>query len=184
MSRYDIPRLRKENGMSQGELAGLLQITQSFLSAIENGKSPLPVEKEEKLCEIFGLSDLRPYEIENKSENDDKKLTEMTDSDLFNQLLSRFHKQAHSAESEHHHHDHHKHIDDLEDKVEELEEKINILYARNEALMHRNDNLSITNDKLRAEIDGYRNEIEKLRSENYSLKSRLLSFESPRQIEP
>ena len=46
MSRFDIARLRKEKGMSQGELASQLQITQSFLSAIENGKSPLPIEKE------------------------------------------------------------------------------------------------------------------------------------------
>lgn len=167
MARYDISRLRKENGMSQSELANHLQMTQSFLSAIENGKSPLPIEKEEKLCEIFQLKNLQDYVVDRKLESDDKKLTELTDSDLFNQLLSRFHKQAHSEESEHHHHDHHQRID-------ELQEKVDILFSRIDALMLRNDNLSVDNDRLRTEIDDYRKEIEKLRTENYSLRTQLL----------
>lgn len=167
MPRFDISRLRKENGMSQSELANLLQMTQSFLSAIENGKSPLPIDKEERLCEIFGLENLKEYMLDKKPETSDKNLTDMTDSDLFNQLLSRFHKQAHSAESEHHHHDHHQKIDTLQHKVETL-------FNRNDALMLRNDNLSADNDRLRSEIDGYREEIERLRAENYELKSRLL----------
>lgn len=167
MPRYDISRLRKENGMSQSELAGLLQMTQSFLSAIENGKSPLPIEKEEKLCEIFNLSDLNRYVLDHKGGTDAKKLAEMTDSDLFNQLLRRFHKQAHNEDKDHHHSDHHHKIDDLENKL-------NTLFDRNDALMLRNDRLNEDNDRLRAEIDTYRLEIEKLRAENYSLKSQLL----------
>lgn len=168
MPRFDISRLRKENGMSQSELANLLQITQSFLSAIENGKSPLPIEKEEKLREVFGLSDLKEYIIDRKPDTEEKKIAEMTDSDLFNQLLSRFHRQAHSEESEHHHHDHHQ-------KISELEKKVDTLFSRIEALMQRNDSLSADNDRLRAEIDNHRNEIDNLRKENHQLKSRLLS---------
>lgn len=167
MPRFDISRLRKENGMSQSELANLLQMTQSFLSAIENGKSPLPIEKEERLCEIFGLKDLKEYALDKRTDADERKLTDLTDSDLFNQLLNRFHKQAHSSESEHHHHDHHQ-------KIEELEQQIDILFSRNDALMLRNDNLSVDNDQLRAEIDKYRAEIEDLRKENYSLRTQLL----------
>lgn len=163
MARYDISRLRKENGMSQGELANLLQMTQSFLSAIENGKSPLPIEKEERLCEIFGIRDLGEYTLDKRIDTDEKKVTEMTDSDLFNQLLSRFHKQAHSEETEHHHHDHHQ-------KIEELEHKLEMMFKRNDALMTRNDRLCADNDKLRNEIDEYRSEIEKLRKEIFSLK--------------
>ncbi|MCH5242229.1 MAG: helix-turn-helix domain-containing protein [Muribaculaceae bacterium] len=163
MPRYDITRLRKENGMSQNELANHLQITQSFLSAIENGKSPLPIEKEEKLCEVFGLPNLTEYTLDRKPEAEDKKLTDMTDSDLFNQLLSRFHKQAHSEESEHHHHDHH-------EKIEELQSKLEMMFNRNDSLMVRNDNLAAENDSLRKEIDKYRQEIESLRKEIYELK--------------
>ena len=169
MPRYDISRLRKENGMSQSELANILQITQSFLSAIENGKSPLPVEKEEKVCEVFGLSDLSAYSLDKKEESTAKPLNELTDSDLFNQLLSRFHKQAHSEESEHHHHDHHQ-------KIEELQRKVEALFERNDTLMLRNDALTVSNDRLRGEIDQYRREIENLRSENYNLQKQLLTF--------
>ena len=168
MARYDISRLRKEKGMSQSELASHLQMNQSFLSAIENGRSPLPVEKEDKLCEIFGLIDLAAYSLDRKTGPEDSKaLMEMTDSDLFNQLLSRFHKQAHSEESEHHHHDHHQ-------KIEELQQKVELLFNRNEALMQRNDRLSEDNDRLREEIDGYRAEIDKLRNENYQLRVKLI----------
>lgn len=166
MPRFDISRLRKENGMSQSELAILLQMTQSFLSAIENGKSPLPIEKEEKLMEVFNLKSLADYIMEPKNEPEEKKITEMTDSDLFNQLLSRFHKQAHSEESQHHHHDHHQ-------RIEELQKKVDSLFIRNDALMLRNDNLSNDNDRLRAEIDTYRTELEKLRKENYELKLKI-----------
>lgn len=167
MPRYDISRLRKENGMSQNELANHLQMTQSFLSAIENGKSPLPVEKEEKLREIFHLHDLNDYIMDKRSEESEKRLTEMTDSDLFNQLLSRFHKQAHSDESEHHHHDHHAHIEELRNKLDDM-------FSRNDSLMQRNESLSVDNDRLRGEIDEYRKEIDRLREENYSLRVKIL----------
>ena len=177
MARYDISCLRKENGMSQNELANLLQMTQSFLSAIENGKSPLPMEKEDRLCEIFGIQSLNPYIIDKAQDSDSKKIAEMTDSDLFNQLLSRFHKQAHSEESEHHHHDHHQRIDDLQQNVNDLAIRNESLLSRNDALMLRNDKLSDDNDRLRAEIDSYRKEIEKLRSEIFQLKLQLLKFQ-------
>lgn len=163
MSRFDISRLRKEKGMNQGELASRLQMTQSFLSAIENGKSPLPIEKEEKLCEIFNLPDLSAYLINSKEEPDERKITEMSDSDLFNQLLNRFHKQAHSSEAHAHHHEHHTRIEELRDKVASLYERIDIL-------MIRNDRLSAVNDRLRSEIDSYRQEIDRLRSEIFRLK--------------
>lgn len=166
MSRFDIARLRKENGMSQRELANQLQMTQSFLSAIENGKSPLPIEKEERLCEIFKLKDLSPFMISKKEDGKDKGMTEMTDSDLFNQLLNRFHKQAHSSQEDNHHHDHH-------EKIETLQNKVETLFERNDSLMKRNERLSEDNDRLRAQIDEYRLTIDRLRNEIYELKLRI-----------
>ena len=166
MSRFDISRLRKENGMSQGELANLLQMTQSFLSAIENGKSPLPIDKEERLCEIFNIKNLSDYIIRKKENEEERRLNDMTDSDLFNQLLNRFHKQAHSTEEAHHHHDHHSLIENLQNKVD-------LLMERNERLMQRNDKLNCDNDRLRAEIDNYRLEIDRLREEIFRFKTTL-----------
>lgn len=160
MPRIEIARLRKDHGMSQNELAQQLQINQSFLSAIENGKSPLPPEKEERLLEIFGLPDLQGYTVEFTPGNEKTKMmSEMTDSDLFNQLLNRFHQQAHSRQDDHHHHNHHERIDFLEHQLENL-------LTRNDRLMERNDELASDNDALRKEID-------KLRTENYELRIRL-----------
>lgn len=161
---YDISRLRKERGMSQNELARRLQITQSFLSAIENGKSPLPPEKEEKIIEIFDLENLEAYRNENGSNSlSAGKFSDMTDSDLFNQLLQRFHQQAHSREDNHHHHEHHNRIEQLQHQVERL-------FERNDSLMERNDSLAAANDRLREENDRLRSEIDVLRSEIFSLK--------------
>lgn len=158
MAKIEIARLRKDHSMSQGELAQQLQITQSFLSAIENGKSPLPPEKEEKLLEIFGLKDLSAYTADNGSKTETaKKVSDMTDSDLFNQLLHRFHQQAHSKESHEHHHDHH-------ERIENLEGNMASLLLRNDRLMERNESLSEANDRLRNEIDDLRNEIYRLKS--------------------
>lgn len=90
MPRIDIARLRKDNGMSQNDLAQKLQITQSFLSAIENGKSPLPPEKEARIAEIFGLGSLDDYLIDSRQpEALTKNLEEMSDSEIFGQLLNR-----------------------------------------------------------------------------------------------
>lgn len=167
MTRFDIPKLRKDKGMSQSELASLLQITQSFLSAIENGRSPLPIEKEEKLRDIFGEEAMNNYSLAKQDKDAGQKLNELTDSDLFNQLLSRFHKQAHSAESEHHHHDHHQKIDELESKLNKMVLRIDVLFERNEKLCG-------DNDKLRDDLDQSRREIDRLRSENYQLRTQLL----------
>ena len=172
MARLEIARLRKDHGMSQNELARELQITQSFLSAIENGKSPLPPEKEGKLLEIFNLPDLGAY-ISDASSGQEmaKKMSEMTDSDLFNQLLQRFHQQAHSKEEVHHHHDHHERIDDLSRQVQSLFDRNERLMTRNDELAASNDRLRAENDTLRATADSLRAEIDKLRSEIFRLKS-------------
>ena len=163
MPRFDIARLRKEKGLSQNELANILQMNQSFLSAIENGRSPLPIDKEEKLCEAFGLKNLNDYYIPKNEANGASQMETLTDSDLFNQLLSRFHKQAHSMENEHHHHDHHEMIDDLQRKLESM-------FQRNESLTQRCDRLMEENDRLRTEIDSHRKTIDSLREEIFRMK--------------
>lgn len=172
MPRLELARLRKDHGMSQNELAQQLQITQSFLSAIENGKSPLPPEKEEKLLEIFNLDSLAPYISDLKLPHESsKKMSEMTDSDLFNQLLQRFHQQAHSQEGHHHHHDHHERIEMLQNQVEKLFERNDRLMERNEFLASVNDRLREENDTLRSTADSLRKEIDALRNEIFRLKS-------------
>lgn len=153
--------------MSQNELAQKLQMTQSFLSAIENGKSPLPIEKEEKLKEIFAEVNFSDYLFGKKTETEDARVNDLTDSDLFNQLLNRFHRQAHSSEEEHHHQDHH-------EKIQSLEHRLESMYLRNDNLMLRNDRLVEEGEKLRAENERLKKEIENLRREIFNLKLKSL----------
>lgn len=161
MGRIDIARLRKDRGISQSELAQQLQVTQSFLSAIENGKSPLPPEKEVRIMEIFNLHDLDSYTIDPlpaPAESAPKSVADMTEGDLFNQLLTRFHQHAHEKEGhQDHHHDHH-------DRIEALEDANSKMLQRNDALMQRNDRLAADNDRLREDNDRLREEIFRLKS--------------------
>lgn len=148
--------------MSQSELAQQLQITQSFLSAIENGKSPLPPEKENRLIELFHLDSLDGYII-NPSRQPQASprpdIDDLSEGDLFNRLLNRFHEQAHQKDSSegHHHQEHH-------ERIAALEESNSGLLRRIDYLLERNDRLAADNDTLRKEIDSLRDEIFRLKS--------------------
>lgn len=51
-----IKSLRKENKMSQEELASKLGISRSYFSKIENGQRGLSIEIMQKLCKVFNMS--------------------------------------------------------------------------------------------------------------------------------
>ena len=61
--------LRQERGLSQGDIALLLNTSQQYYGKYENGKRPLPIDRLKKLCEyynvsadyILGLSENLPY---------------------------------------------------------------------------------------------------------------------------
>lgn len=158
MARIDIARIRKERGMSQNELAQLLQITQSFLSAIENGKSPLPPEKETRIMEIFHLPDFEEYLIPDtpSSETPGRSLADFSEGDLFNQLLNRFHDQAHKHDHEAEHHSHH-------DRIAVLEDRNDRLLLSNDRLLDRNDQLARRNMELTDEVQRLRDEVFRLK---------------------
>lgn len=149
MKRIDFVRLRKRAGMSQRELAGLLQVRPSFLSAIENGKSRMPDEKLDKIKEIFEVDSLDDYMVEEHSVQTVPPHTHAMDqNDTLAQLLNHFHDLAHQREREH-----------SGQEADSL--------ARIEFLTKRNDRLSDRVDDLRVEVDA-------LREENMRLKELLL----------
>lgn len=149
MSRLDLVKLRKRAGMSQKELADVLQVRASFLSAIENGKSRLPEEKMEKIKEIFELDSLDDYLVDDEPEIVVPPHTHAADpTDAISQLLNHFHELAHQRDKAHGGHD------------AEAEARIDFLTRRNERLSERVDD-------LRDEVDG-------LRRENLALKELLL----------
>ncbi|MDE5814228.1 MAG: helix-turn-helix transcriptional regulator [Muribaculaceae bacterium] len=149
MKKIDFVRLRKRAGMSQRELADLLQVRPSFLSAIENGKSRMPDEKLDRIKEIFELDSLDDYIMEEHLEQTVPPHTHAMDqNDTLAQLLNHFHDLAHQREREQ---------SGLDADAA----------ARIEFLTKRNDRLSERIDDLRDELDA-------LREENLRLKEVLL----------
>lgn len=137
--------------MSQRELADLLQVRPSFLSAIENGKSRLPEEKIEKIKEIFELESLDEYMEDEAAEvvvPPHTHVMEMDQSDALAQLLNHFHDLAHQRAKAHGAQD------------AEAEERVEFLSRRN--------------DRLSERIDDLRDEVDQLRKENLALKELLV----------
>lgn len=148
--------------MSQIELASRLQITQSYLSAIENGKGQLNPEKEELLRQVMQLDSLEDYYL-NVAQPQKSQADDLEESDLLNRLLTRFHEQAHrSSPDSNHHHDHHKRIEYLEGEVQKL-------YERNETLFGRNERLERKLEQREEELKSCRDEVYRLRLKLASL---------------
>lgn len=176
MSRIDLTRLRKHGGMSQRELASLLQVRPSFLSAIENGRSRMPEEKLEKLKEIFKLDTLddfmmdeptdviippHTHSVENgmvmtphthstdaSGNGQHTHSTASEQSESITRLLNHFHDLAHQHDRQHGNTD------------EETAGRIDYLEKRN--------------DRLSQRIDDLREEVDRLRDENLRLKELLV----------
>lgn len=151
-TRLDLARLRKDLKISQKELASRLDVRQSFLSAVENGRSPLPADKRARLAELFSDIDLGRYSGQTPGHDHSHSATSAGaslpmdmafDGNVITQLFNHFHAQ------------------------QALLECVKSLERRNDALTERNDNLASYVETLRAEIDA-------LRAENYRLKEQLL----------
>lgn len=135
--------------MSQRQLAELLQVRPSFLSAIENGRSRMPEEKIQKVKEIFELDTLDEYMVDDSHDNIVPYHTHDTDhDDSITRLLNHFHNLAHKRE-----------------KASGIQD--NDMSARIDFLTKRNDRLSERVDDLREEVD-------RLREENLHLKELLV----------
>lgn len=157
MIRIDICKLRKSAGISQRQLADQLQVRQSFLSAIENGRSRLPEEKEQRLIDIFGHDMVEKFCIADEQAALAAPAAALnaglSESDIVGQLLKHFHDLAHKSDS-------HTHQADSE---------------QIDALRQRNDFLNQRNDKLSERIDELRDELDRLRREIYHLKELLIT---------
>lgn len=150
MSRIDLTRLRKRAGMRQSDLAAMLQVKPSFLSAIENGRSRLPEEKIEKIKAIFELDSLDDYMIADETEGIVPPHTHSSEpSDAISQLLNHFHELAHQRERAH-----------APQPDTESAERIDFLTKRN--------------DRLSERVDTLRDEVDALRLENLRLKELLI----------
>ena len=167
--------------MSQRELASLLQVRPSFLSAIENGRSRIPEEKLERLKDIFKLESLDEFMIEEQTEmvipphihSGDNGMavpqhTHSADggmnmphihsataeqSESITRLLNHFHDLAHQHDRQHGSVD-----EDMAARIDYLEKR---------------------NDRLSQRVDDLRDEVDRLREENLHLKELLIKNNLP-----
>lgn len=57
--------LRMDNGEILKNMADKLNVTSSFLSAVENGKKKIPAEWTDKIINLYALSDEKIIELQN-----------------------------------------------------------------------------------------------------------------------
>ena len=73
---FDLKRFRKEQKISQTELARLLGVGQSFISQVESGKDPIPESLILKLKEIFNVENISDYYIKGNESEDNIPIVE------------------------------------------------------------------------------------------------------------
>ena len=154
MIRIDIAKLRKMAGLTQRELAEKIEIHQSFLSSIENGRSRLPENKLQKIKDVLGIDNIDDYIIENQEHDkafiaQAQHLQDCKNNDSISKLLEHFHAISHQNNK------------DIKHNEAKLHDRIETLSYRNEKLSHR--------------VDELRETIDSLRDENYRLKELLLN---------
>ncbi len=154
--KIDLAALRKAHRINQQTLADQLDMRQSFLSAIENGKSRLPKNRLGRLLEIFGEEELARYSCSTaapySNHSPEEKLSE---PDMMAKILRIFHSHEHESDT-HNHELHHK-------KIDELQERIGRLLDRNESLSEKAMTLQERLDLMTAKNIEAQNEIYRLR---------------------
>lgn len=150
MDDIDIASLRKHYGMTQAELAKRMQIKQSFLSVIENRKSPLPAHKREILRTIFSDEDLRKFRFKEKEISLLGRINS-NESAVISQLFNTFHSQLH-RESDAAQKALLEAVEALKHTNSSLTRRNEVLESQNAVLLERYDRLSQQNDELREKI--------------------------------
>lgn len=159
MIRIDIQSLRKSRGLSQQALASQLGVKQSFLSAIENGRSPLPARKRKILSEIFGEPELLMYTIDEdvKSVDASRVLGNLSEVRLMQQLKKLFGQDIQNMDRD----------EDIlqidRAQMRNMEERMRRLWQRNEALSNKNVDLQARIDSLADKMEASTQEIYRLR---------------------
>lgn len=195
MSRIDLTRLRKQAGMSQRNLAALLQVRPSFLSAIENGRSRMPDEKLEKIKEIFKLDSLEEFMIEEQADIIVPPHIHSGDNVMVVTSHSHVPPHSHSVESgvamppHTHPGEMTINIPHSHSSASEQSESITRLLNHFHDLAHQHDRqygsndeetcarieyLEKRNDRLSQRVDDLRDEVDRLRAETLRLKEILV----------
>lgn len=120
--------------MSQTALAERLSVKQSFLSSVENGRRPLPLDKYDLILRIFGIEDPEPYMLDIPDASD----ALVGEGEMLTRMLSVFHAQAHR---------------EIDNAHKALQARIDLLESRNAELKRRNAGLVAEVETLKARIE-------------------------------
>ena len=162
--RYDISRLRKKLGLNQKEMAERLGFRQSFLSSVENGKSPFPADRLallEKMCEPESLKSYIIEETPAPSAGASVFPPGSKEMNMLSEVLNYFHSQAHREQDGHH---------------EQMHKDMEALQQRNDRLAEKNEALQEKIDILNATIERLREELHQAKGETLELKARILKI--------
>lgn len=64
MVKIDLQRIRKDHGLTQLQLAGMVHMKQSYISQMENGHVPISKDFLERLEAALGITDFSRYVID------------------------------------------------------------------------------------------------------------------------
>ncbi len=93
MKRIDLQKIRRDKKLSQKQIAEILNVPQSFVSQVENMKSPMPEYWISILVNKLNISDVSDYEVELEEQkisqvfNSQNGLSIFNDIDKFIELL-------------------------------------------------------------------------------------------------
>ena len=82
-------KIRIDNDEYLKDMADKLDVTVSFLSAVENGKKKMPSSWNRKICSLYSLNDEQTMDFTKAiAESEDKIDLDLKDLDLKNQCLA------------------------------------------------------------------------------------------------
>lgn len=158
MAKFNLSQLRKDVGITQKDLADILEVSQGFMSSVESGRNPFPDERIGKLLAAFPAIDLDMYRLDDS--NEDKSVTNsynhqspihINDKELITAFIEQVNKTT----------------DLKNDELVRMQEELMSLRKSYQSLVD-------TSEKQRAAIDDYQQKIFALNDENMRLRMALL----------
>lgn len=158
MAKFNLSQLRKDVGITQKDLADILEVSQGFMSSVESGRNPFPEERIGKLIAAFPSINLDMYRM--AETNSDKSVTNsynnqspinINDKELINFIFEQVNKATAMKNKQ----------------LETMQEELVSLRKSYHGLVE-------TSEKQRAAIDDYQQKIFALNDENMKLRMTLL----------
>lgn len=158
MAKFNLSQLRKDVGITQKDLADILEVSQGFMSSVESGRNPFPEERIGKLIAAFPSINLDMYRMDETNANklvtnsyNNQSPVNINDKELINFIFEQVNKATAMKNKE----------------LETMQEELVSLRKSYHGLVE-------TSEKQRAAIDDYQQKIFALNDENMKLRMTLL----------